>query len=254
MSEENEVADVAQEPVEPVDQSAPDSLLGGKEVELGEGEWFLAENIKGVGDKPDWYNDGKYKTLADQAKAHPELRKKLGGFTGAPEEGYETPEGFEEGDELLEQFKSVALESNMSQDTFGKLFELYQAQSGVNEQLSVEAEMAKLGDNAEQRISQVENFLRNNAGDAYEEIQNMANDANSIMLIEKMINVMAPKKMPIDGGEHPEGLTMDKVMEMSMKKNESGQYLRSVDPEYNAKIEKLMAQMDGSSSHIVYNQ
>lgn len=250
MSEENETI----ETTEGIEQTSPDSLLGDKEVKLSDGEYFLAENIKGNGERPEWYLSDKYQSVADQAKAYTELQKKFGGFTGAPKDGYANPEGFEDGDELLEQFKSVALESNMSQDTFSKLFDLYQAQAGVNEQISVEAEMAKLGDNAEQRIRQVESFLRNNAGDAYEEIQNMANDANSIMLIEKMINVMAPKKMPIDGGEHPEGLTMDKVMEMSMKKNEHGQYLRSIDPEYNAKIEKLMRQMDGSSSHVVYNQ
>lgn len=223
------------------------SLIGNQEaepVELGEGEYFLAENIKGSGDKPEWFNDGKYKTILDQAKAYPELRKKLSGFTGAPE-SYEAPEGVDPEDDAYKAFSEFAAKNNMNQDLFNEGFEFYKTALGVSEEISAESELAKLGDNAEQRIGQIETFLKNNVKDAadYEAIQNMATDAKSIMLIEKMMQVLAPKKLPIDGGEHPEGYTMDQVLEMSMKKNENGQYLRSVDPAYNAKVEKLMQSM-----------
>lgn len=224
------------------------SLIGSQEaepVELGEGEYFLAENIKGSGDKPDWYLGDKYKSVADQAKAYTELQKKFGGFTGAPQDGYKTPEGVDPEDDAYKAFSEFAAKNNMNQELFNEGFEFYKTALGVSEEVSAESEIAKLGDNAEQRIGQIETFLKNNVKDAsdYEEIQNMATDAKSIMLIEKMMQVLAPKKLPIDGGEHPEGYTMEKVLEMSMKKNENGQYLRSVDPAYNEKIEKLMQSM-----------
>lgn len=223
------------------------SLIGGQEpepVELGEGEYFLADNVKGEGEKPEWYLGDKYKSVADQAKAYTDLQKKLGGFTGAPE-SYEVPEGIDGEDEAFKAFSEFAAKHNMNQELFNEGFEFYKTALGVSGEVSVEAEMQKLGDNAEQRIGQVETFLRNNVKDAadFEAIQGMATDAKSIMLIEKMMQVMAPKKLPIEGGEHPEGLTMEKIMEMSMKKDENGRYLRSIDPAYNAKIEKLMASM-----------
>ena len=227
---------------------AVNSLIGSQEaepVELGEGEYFLAENIKGSGDKPDWYLGDKYKSVADQAKAYTELQKKFGGFTGAPQDGYKAPEGVDPEDDAYKAFSEFAAKNNMNQELFNEGFEFYKTALGVSEEVSAESELAKLGDNAEQRIGQIETFLKNNVKDAsdYEEIQNMATDAKSIMLIEKMMQVLAPKKLPIDGGEHPEGLTMEKIMELSMKKNENGQYLRSVDPAFNAKIEKMMQSM-----------
>lgn len=225
------------------------SLIGGhtpEPVELGEGEYFLAENVKGDGEKPDWFNDGKYKTVLDQAKAYPELRKKLSGFTGAPE-SYEVPEGVDGEDDAFKAFSEFAAKHNMNQELFNEGFEFYKSALGVNEEFSAEQEMAKLGENAEQRIARVETFLRNNVKDAedYEALQSMATSAESIMVMERMMKVLAPKKLPIDGGEHPEGLTMEKIMELSMKKDEQGRYLRSVDPAFNAKIEKMMDSMRG---------
>ena len=58
------------------------SLVDAAEPTLGEGEFFLSEGIKGVGDLPEWYKADKYKSVAEQAKAYTELEKKFGGFTG----------------------------------------------------------------------------------------------------------------------------------------------------------------------------
>ena len=37
-------------------------------------------------EKPEWFLSEKYKTVEDQAAAYPELAKKIGAMTGAPEE------------------------------------------------------------------------------------------------------------------------------------------------------------------------
>ena len=65
------------------------SLVDAAEPTLGEGEFFLSDGIKGVGDQPEWYKADKYKSVAEQAKAYTELEKKFGGFTGAPKDGYQ---------------------------------------------------------------------------------------------------------------------------------------------------------------------
>ena len=71
------------------------SLVDAAEPTLGEGEFFLSEGIKGVGDLPEWYKADKYKSIAEQAKAYTELEKKFGGFTGAPKDGYSLAEATE---------------------------------------------------------------------------------------------------------------------------------------------------------------
>jgi len=67
-------------------------------------EWFWVNNddqvLEGKGEAPVWYNSKTFKSVEEQAKAHPELRKlyndKLKGMSGAPEEGYkyDMPEDF----------------------------------------------------------------------------------------------------------------------------------------------------------------
>jgi hypothetical protein len=61
--------------------------------------------------------------------------------------GYSVPEGVEDGDELLSELKTFAEETNMSQDAFNRAWDLLVAQSQAVEEVSVETELAKLGDN-----------------------------------------------------------------------------------------------------------
>jgi len=51
-------------------------------------EWFYDEGVPGVGEKPEWLDNDKYKSVVDAAKGNQGLRQKLGGFTGAPRRIY----------------------------------------------------------------------------------------------------------------------------------------------------------------------
>ena len=52
-------------------------------------DWYYSKDegaeIAGTGEKPE-YLLSKYSSVADQAKAYPELASKFGSFTGAPEQ------------------------------------------------------------------------------------------------------------------------------------------------------------------------
>ena len=118
---------------------------------------------------PEWYKGDKYKSVAEQAKAYTELEKKFGGFTGAPKDGYAGPEGIESDDALLQELTEFATKTNMSQEAFGEAWELLTAQSEAVEAVSQEQEIAALGSNAEERIKNVEGYLKNNLdADDYE--------------------------------------------------------------------------------------
>lgn len=236
-------------------QAAPetttsDTLLDASSPTLSEGEYFLSDGIKGSGDTPDWYKGDKYKSVAEQAKAYTELEKKFGGFTGAPKDGYSGPEGIEGDDALLQELTEFATKTNMSQEAFGDAWELLSAQGQAVEQVTQEQEIASLGDNAQERIKNVEGYLKNNLdADVYEEVRNLVTDARSIQLVEHLVRATAPARLPIDGGDHPTGMTWGDIEAEMFKKNDNGQLLRSIDSNHEAKIQKMMQEFGGNKAH-----
>jgi hypothetical protein len=240
MTEESQIAE----------EETGGTLLDATTPELSEGEYFLSDGIKGTGETPEWYKGDKYKSVAEQAKAYTELEKKFGGFTGAPKDGYAGPEGVESDDALLQELTEFATKNNMSQEAFGEAWELLTAQSEAVEAVSQEQEIAALGSNAEERIKNVEGYLKNNLdADDYEVVRDLVTDAKSIQLIEYMVRATAPTKLPIDGGEHPTGMTWSDIEAEMFKKNDNGQLLRSIDASHEAKIQKMMQEFGGDRVH-----
>ena len=233
------------------DTLSGESFLDSASPTLGEGEYFLTEGIKGTGEVPEWYKAEKYKSVADQAKAYTELEKRFGGFTGAPKDGYQLPEGVEDGDELLAELKTFASETNMSQDAFNRAWDLLQAQSEAVESVSVEMEMQKLGDNATNRIKHVEQFMKNNLDpDTYERLRYAVNSAESVELVEALIKSTAPAKLPIDGVVEPGGITWEAIEAEMFKKDQNGNLLRSVDRNHEAKIQRMMKEYGGDRPYV----
>jgi len=226
------------------------SLVDAAEPTLSEGEFFLSEGIKGVGDQPEWYKADKYKSIAEQAKAYTELEKKFGGFTGAPKDGYAVYDGVESDDALWGELVEFGTKQNMSQAAMNEAWELLTAQEQAIEEVSVETEMAKLGDNAVERIKVVEQYMKNNLdGDTYEELRYAVNSAESVQLIEALIKSTAPAKLPIDGYIQPGGITWQDIEAEMFKKDDSGQMLRSVDPNHEAKIQRMMKEFGGDKPY-----
>jgi len=233
-----------------VEETTSDTLLDQSSPELSEGEYFLSEGIKGAGEMPEWYNPTKYKSVAEQAKAYNELERKFGGFTGAPKDGYAGPEGVESGDALLEELTEFATRTNMSQDAFNDAWELLTAQSEAVEQVEQEQELAKLGDNAQQRIKTIEGFMKNNMSpEDFDVARDLVTTAESVQLIEMLVAATAPTKLPIQGGESPTGVTWADIEAEMFKKHENGQLLRSVDTNHERKIQKMMHDYGGDMPH-----
>ena len=233
-----------------LESNEPTSLVDAAEPALAEGEYFLTEGIKGTGDTPDWYMSEKYKSVADQAKAYTELSKKFGGFTGSPKDGYAMPEGVDDDDELMDALKGFAEKTNMNQSSFNEAWELLIAQSEAVEEVSVEMEMQRLGDNATDRVKTVEQFMKNNLdNETYEKVRYAVNSAESIELVEALIGATAPTKLPIDGHIEPGGLTWEDIEAEMFKKHENGQLLRSIDSSHEAKIQRMMKEFGGDKPY-----
>jgi len=229
-----------------VQEATSDTLLDNAEPTLDQGEYFLAEGIKGAGETPEWYKSDKYQSVAEQAKAYTELEKKFGGFKGAPKDGYTAPEGIESDDALLTELTEFAKDTNMSDEAFGRAWELLSAQEQAVEEVTQEMEMQKLGDNATQRLKTVEGFLKNNLdADTYSAAQELVTTADSVALIEMIVKATMPSKLPIEGGEHPQGLTWSDVEAEMFRKDDKGNLLRSVDINHERKVQQMMASFGG---------
>ena len=227
------------------------SLVDAAEPTLGEGEFFLSDGIKGVGDQPEWYKADKYKSVAEQAKAYTELEKKFGGFTGAPKDGYSIVEGVESDDALWQELVSFGEKTNMSQSAMNDAWELLSAQDQAVEEASMEVELQKLGDNGVERIKVVEQYMKNNLdGDTYERLRYAVNSAEAVELIEALVKSTAPAKLPIDGYIEPGGLTWPDIEAEMYKTSDNGQYLRSVDPNHEAKIQRMMKEFGGDKPNV----
>jgi hypothetical protein len=244
-TENNEAVESTETPVE------TSSLLESAAPELGEGEYFLSDGVKGDGERPEWYKGDKYKTVAEQAKAYTELEKQFGSFTGAPKDGYATPEGIESEDELFNQLVEFGKETNMSQQGLEKAWELLSTQAGVSQEVNQEAEMAKLGDNASERLQQVDTALKNKLGAKYDDVAPLITTAEDVILAETLIKSFAPSKIAQEGAQQPQGLTLEEVEKFSNAKDESGRLLRSTDAAYNAKAEQMWRDLVGDGEHRV---
>lgn len=227
------------------------SLVDAAEPTLAEGEYFLSDNIKGSGDIPEWYKADKYKSVSEQARAYTELEKKFGGFTGAPKDGYELVQGVEDGDELWAELVEFGNETNMSQDALHKAWDLLTANETAYEQVSMEDELAKLGDNAGERVKNAEQYMKNLLDpETYEEAREYVTTADSIALIEILRNASAPQALPIDGVVQPGDVTWEEIEAEMFRKNEHGQLLRSVDVNHEKKIRRMMEEYGGDRQYI----
>ena len=134
----------------------------------------------------------------------------------------------------------------MSDEAYGRAWELLTAQEQAVEEVTAEQEMAKLGDNAAQRLKTVEGFLKNNLdADTCTQVQDLVTTAESVQLIEAIVKATVPAKLPIEGGEHPTGLTWADVEAEMFKKDENGNLLRSVDMNHERKVQQMMASFGG---------
>jgi len=226
------------------------SLVDAAEPTLGEGEFFLSDGIKGVGDQPEWYKADKYKSVAEQAKAYTELEKKFGGFTGAPKDGYSVVEGVESDDALWQELVSFGEKTNMSQSAMNDAWELLSAQDQAAEEVSMEVELQKLGDNGVERVKVVEQYMKNNLdGDTYERLRYAVNSAEAVELVEALVKSTAPAKLPIDGHIEPGGLEWADIEAEMFRKDDNGNLLRSVDINHERKIQRMMREFGGDKPY-----
>ena len=234
-----------------------------------ESSWLWGDEVPGTGDAPDWFNSAKYKSVAEQAKAYPELEKRFGSFTGAPKE-YAVPEASElakdidlpEGvdfnlspdDPLLKTFSEQAREMGINQEGFNKLVGLY-VQQQVNDYAATMTSAAEqkqlLGANADERLENITKWAQANMdNELYQKLEESLTTAAAVEVVEHLINKSRNTPLPNAADVTPRpAMTKADYDEAMGKKDEKGNLLFFTDPAYRAKVEQMGKQLFGTQPH-----
>ena len=202
--------------------------------------------------QPETLYADKFKSVSELEKSYKELQstfsKKMGAFTGAPEEGYNIDSEFLEslpGEEraLVSAIQDWGKENQLSDEGLGKLLETYSNTMQQARAEQIKAEVAKLGEGAEQRLGEMKNWLVANLGeDGAKAVAPALTTAESVVALEKLI---AMTKAPAPANAPAQTVSKEKVEQMRFATNEHGERLMSIDPEYRARVLKLERQLYG---------
>ena len=213
-------------------------------------KWYLTETVPGDGEGPEWFKADKYKTLADQAKAYPDLEKRFGAFVGAPEDGtykINPPEGveitFEEDHPLFQEFNKWAAEKQFSQDGYDGLIDIL-----ARYELSMLPDMGQvkqqLGDNADSRINTMNQWAKSNLSEdeykAYKEAQTQTNAASVFTAFEAMMKKTRQVNLPKTDDDVPGAVAggLEEINKMQTALDKDGKRRYVTDSKYREEVEE----------------
>lgn len=249
------------------DSGADAAAVAAAAAELNKGEgdtgWSFSDGIKGEGEKPEWFKDGKYKNVSEQAKAYTELESKLGSFTGAPE-AYEvalSEELTEKGltidaeDPMVIQAKEFAKNAGMNQEGFQGLINLYgevQLAQALAEQEVKNDELKALGPTAEKRIENLNLWGKANlSAELFAGFEGMIQTSEGVAAVERLVSMT--RAAPMDAGDLTPATngSAEELKELQFAKDEHGNRLINTDPNHRAKYQAMLEAVHGSGDHHV---
>lgn len=203
------------------------------------------EGVAGNGEAPEWYKGGKYKSVAEQAKAYTELEKKLGAFTGAPEE-YALPEDadLDISDPMYKTFMEIGKKHGMNNDMFTETVTAVAQLQAKQAEESMAHELKQLGNNADYRLKNISDWAMSRLSiDEFEAFQGMLTSAKAVQAVEKIMKQSMGTKVANENQVvATPTVTKDKIREMQFAVDEFGNR-RMNDPEYRKQFEKLASQL-----------
>lgn len=154
----------------------------------------LMEEVKGtegsqatdgeVENRPDWLPT-KFKNPQDLAESYKHLEKKLGSFSGAPEE-YEVPETVQN-KELASVLAKKGKELNMSQEAFNQILSEYDGTTGTRRS-EFKKQLQSLDTVEKANVNQIFTAIKNTLGDSEAEVLfQKINSMDDIKVFEKII-------------------------------------------------------------------
>lgn len=217
-------------------------------VAATEKEWFFADGIKGAGAPPEYFNSAKYKTLADQAKAQRELEKKLGSFTGAPEQ-YKAPEGIMLQESRLQKLTEFGKKHNMSQEAWEELVKDEDSAEEAEFESYIKEQKEAIGQDADKRIANISAWAKANLDEqGFNELKEAAVSATAFKVIERLISMTRQAPLPKPGQDtSTAGITAESVRAMHNELDSQGKRKYDIDPDHRKKVKAAYEQLYGTA-------
>ena len=215
-----------------------------------------------------FWNDETKTVNNDQVlESYNQLSSKFGAFTGAPDE-YAfslsedlTSNGVElsADDPLIASFTELAKDANMSQEMAGKLVNMFVESQYADSLAGAEAETARqaeqmglLGDNAQQRVSNIENWAKANlTPEQAEGLQDAATTAAGVQAIEALIAKSKNAPMQTADVSHASQVSKQELEELQYARDEHGNRKMQTDPDYNKMVKAKYREVYGDGENII---
>lgn len=214
-------------------------------TESSEPTWWIDDNLPGVGDRPEWLPE-KFKTISDMSKSYSELEKRFG--TAPKEYDFSKAEGWlDVGSDIAKNIAAAAKEKGVPQDFMDTVLENI-GQQLQSETIDFATEKAKLGDNADERLSQLNTFYKSKVGeDAFKALADSMQTAESIMALEKVMDMVNDNmtKVPGDNESSSGGETLEEIQQEISKNFEK----YKEDPKYRAEMQRKFEKVAAGSGY-----
>jgi hypothetical protein len=208
--------------------------------------WYIDDARPGIGDRPSWLNE-KFKSAADLAKSYHELEKKVG---TAPEEYDLSNSRFLDADYVpIQELLQVAKDKRVPKDVIDKMVD---SLDKYMDEFSIDysEEANKLGPNAKERLSTLDNWAKANLSEAsYEALTSNIKSADAIKALEEIRGRMMSNTPMVPSGNDASSsnvATLDDVRtELS---NNLEKY--KTDPHYRKDLQSRLEMASKSSNFI----
>jgi hypothetical protein len=252
-------ADIA--PVEPV--AAPvEPVVNEPVINSGDpSTWNWGEGVPGTGEKPDYFNSDKYANIEAQAKAQPEAEKMLGSFTGSPKDGQYNVEVSDEladagftiadDDPMLAKALEFAKDSNMNQEGFTNLVDLYGQIKVAESEMREESEstyateqMKILGNDGQSQVQDILDWASVNLDeDNQAGISDLSFSASGVKVLQALIaKSQGGALSPSDYGQANVDIEAE-MKEMYFAEDQYSNRKMSTDLDHKAKYDALATKL-----------
>jgi len=159
------------------------TMIEEQNAQTSEPAWYIDEGIAGIGDRPEWLPE-KFKTVADMSKSHAELEKKLG--TAPDAYDFSQSRYLDPDYTPFQELQNIAKEKRVPKEVLDKMID--SVDKYMDEfSTDFDDELKKLGDNAKERVSIVDNWARANLSkEGYEALTGSINSAASVKALEEL--------------------------------------------------------------------
>lgn len=227
-------------------------------ADTGDNAAIVADAIDRPENVPEkfWNNETKSVNNDQVLESYNQLSSKFGAFTGAPET-YEfalseqlTEAGITLDNEspLITQFTEMAKESNMSQEMANKFINMYvegqhadSIGAGEAEEARITEQMGLLGDNANQRVQNIENWAKANlTPEQVAGLEDATTTAAGVQAVEALIAKSRNAPMQNSDIAETSAVDMAEVQAMQFEKDDNGNRRLQTDPEFRKRFNALM--------------